>query len=363
MKKNVKSLVCTIICFLASFSIFALPGVIHSVQDHSGQFVYYKDYSFDRESYLGIIFYDENTYGLRYFSPANTSIQPIQPKKDVSILFSLDSTKDYVELTGERFLSFITPEDTDIINYLHDMIYELTARRQKVGVIDETFSSKQEYEQFGGEVTINFDSQIPIFNIKNIVNSKNQEIFSLITAGQLVSSDDKSFENFEGLPIKTLDEKHSLKLDKKAKKEQITYSKIEKFVQQINLDTQWQASAENLYMLNDDAILVLDVIELPNENSQTQKKEIINQIKRKFILGTDSSYPYSEILKIETTKDSQKYENIFYNQGSNSFTKDFKILTKLDQNHFAFLTLTVFQGAYGKNSKYFESILKSYSAK
>lgn len=362
MKPSIKSLFFTNLLLLFGFSSFALPGVIHSIPDRSGQFVYYKDFTFDRESYLGIVFYDEGTYGLRYFAPANIKAYPLQQKKDISILFSLDSSKKYVELTGERILSAIRPEDTDIVNYLHDMIYELTARRQKAGIIEESLSVSQDYEQFGGNVTINFDSQIPIFNIKSIVNTKKETVFRLVTTGQLVSSSDDSFKSFEGLPIKTLDENHSLKLDKKAKKQKISYSKLENFVQQIILDSQWTASAENLYMLNDDAILALDIIELPKENSPAENTAFINQIKRKFTLGSDSSYPYSELLKIETIKNSQKYENLFFNELSKSFTRDFKILTKLDENHFAFLTLTVFQGSYSKNSKYFDTILKSYSA-
>ena len=111
------------VLFFSLFScLFALPGVTKKIPDLSGQFVYYEDKSFERESYFGIIFYDEGTYGLRYFAPSKTDVNPLLPKKDIQILFSLDITKKYVELTGERIISAITPEDTDIINYLHDML-------------------------------------------------------------------------------------------------------------------------------------------------------------------------------------------------------------------------------------------------
>ena len=62
-----------ILTFFMIFSLnclFALPGVQQLLPDQSGQFVYYRDSSFDRESYVGIIYFDEATYGLRYFAPA-----------------------------------------------------------------------------------------------------------------------------------------------------------------------------------------------------------------------------------------------------------------------------------------------------
>lgn len=348
--------------FLVSFSLFALPGVNSKIADTSGQFVYYKDSTFERESYFGIIYYDEGTYGLRYFAPAQTDVSPLKPKKDIFILFSLDSTKDYVELTGERILSAINPDDTDIVNYLHDLIYELTARRQKAGQVSEKLSVQQDFEQFGGTVTINFDPLIPIFNIKNICDSTGKTVFSLVTSGQLASSADENFSAFEGLPLKTQDTHTTFNLDKKASRQKIEYKKSEQFTQKITLDSQWIAKAQNFYTLSSNAILALDVIDFSNEDSE-QKTKITGNLLRRFTLGTDGTYPYSELTKLNSSKKSIAIENLFFNDISKSFTRDFKILTHLDENHIALLSLTVFQETYSQNSKYFDSILKSYSAK
>ena len=51
-----------------------------------------------------------------------------------------------------------------------------------------------------------------------------------------------------------------------------------------------------------------------------------------------------------------------FNNDSKSFTKDYKVLTKMEDGVYAIMTMTVFQGAYSRNSKYFDNILKSYSA-
>ena len=120
------------ICFLFSIFIlsisasFALPHVNSSVPDFSGQYVYYKDTSFERESYIGIVYYDESTYGLRYYAPATGKGSKFQPEKNIHILFTIDPDMENLELTGERILTSITPDDTDLVNYIHDFFYEMT---------------------------------------------------------------------------------------------------------------------------------------------------------------------------------------------------------------------------------------------
>lgn len=363
--KTIKKSFFSLLFFSVFSNFFALPGIIQKIPDQSGQFVYYQDKSFERESYFGIICYDEGTYGLRYFAPARTETSPLLPKKDIQVLFSLDTTKNYTELTGERILSAITPEDTDIINYLHDMIYELSARRKKAalqGLVQVKISVEQEYQQFGGKVRITFDPLIPIFNIKTIEDSTGKIVFNLVTAGQLSSSQDENFTAFEGLPLKTEDTRHTLSLEKKPKTQKISYSKTQDFTQKITLDSQWTAKAENFYTLSSSAILALDVIDLSSSDS-SQKEVAASTLIRKFTLGTDGTYPYAQLQKIEEKNNSTTVSNLFFNDISKSFTRDFKILTTLDENHLAILSLTVFQGTYSRNSQYFDTIIKSYSVK
>ena len=157
--------------FISISAFFALPSVTSSVPDFSGQFVYYKDLSFERESYIGILFYDESTYALRYYAPATGKSKSFKPEKNIHILFTLDSTKNYVELTGERILTAIAPEDTDLVNYIHDFLYERTKCRQNSGEVTEPKSDYQDYEQFGGKVTLYFNPLIPIFNLDKTVRS------------------------------------------------------------------------------------------------------------------------------------------------------------------------------------------------
>ncbi len=340
----------------ALYSAFALPGVTQSLPDASGQFVFYRDNSFERESYFGIVYFDESSVGLRYFAPAVLDSYPMKPKKDVYILFSLDSTKKHIELTGERILTTVTPDDTDLINYLHDMLYELTSRRSKAGIIDKTQKIEQEYEQFGGYVNILFNPAVPVFNIQKIIDKDGKTVFSLITAGQLTSSQDDSFAAFEGLPLKTEDD-HNLTLQKNPKKQKITYQKDNKHSQKITLDSNWQASAENLYNISKSGVLAMDIIPATEETVELT----MQNLERSMILGRQESYPYIESMQVSENKNGKMYTNIFYNDISKSFTKDYKIIKRLNDNSIAILTFTVFYGAYKENAGYFDKILKSYS--
>ncbi len=348
-----KNLMFLLACFLIPPLASALPGVQPSIPDLSGQYVYYKDTTFERESYTGILFYDESTYALRYFAPET---KKKQPAKDVQILFSLDPTKSHVDLTGERIITAITPEDTDIVNYLHDMLYELAARRKKIGTLTGKTESRQDYEQFGGRVTMHFDALIPLFNLVSITSASNKSVFSLVTAGQLVSSEDDSFFAFKGMPAALTDKRHQFKPKKSAAGDSAYQKEGTSVLQTVALDAQWKQSMDNLWLLGDNAILVMDVIPRPADADET----MLALLTRKMLLGTNHSYPDLGRLSVSTKGGQTKISNVLYKPDTESVTQDFKVLTKLDDGSVGFFTLTVFSGAYTKNKAYFQAILDSY---
>ena len=330
----------------------ALPGIQPALPDLSGHYVYYKDTTFGRESYTGILCYDESTYALRYFAPETKK----QPAKDVQILFTLDPAKTTVTLTGERIITPIMPDDTDIINYLHDILYELTARRQKAGQFSGKAERTQDYEQFGGRVTMRFDALIPLFNLVSITSSDGKDVFSLVTAGQLVSSEDDSFFAFKGMPATLTDKRHQFK-PKKAQKTEYVYQKEGMTItQRVTLDEQWKQSMDNLWLLGDNAILVMDIIPRP-ANADVPMLPLLT---RKMLLGTDHSYPDLAHVSITTKAGRTDISNVHYKPNTESVTQDFKIVTTLKDGSLAFFTLTVFSGAYTKNTAYFQAILDSY---
>ena len=347
---------------LISFSIFifqlsvsfALPAITPSVPDFSGQYVYYRDTSFERESYIGIVYYDESTYGLRYYAPAVKTKKDAKPEKSIYILFTIDSKKENLELTGERILSAITPEDTDLVNYIHDFIYEMTKRRQSAGEVIAPKSEYQDYEQFGGNVTLYFNPLIPIFNLEKIVSVDKKTVLQIVTAGQLISAEDQSFAKFMGIDEKFTDKNHKFKKDKKAKPVAISYKATENSAElKATLDSSWNAAAENFYTLGNLSVFTVNEVTSPMEGQ-------IDVLKRRLLLGTEFVYPNWVNQKIEAKATGTLFTQISYHAESDTYTYDFKFLREIDTKTVGLYTLTVFAGAYEPNKKYFNAILNSF---
>ena len=70
-----------------SFLIFSMPGFESYIPDTSGDFIYYKDNSFVRESYVGILMYNESTFQVRYYAPVDKENK--LPEMDIGILISI----------------------------------------------------------------------------------------------------------------------------------------------------------------------------------------------------------------------------------------------------------------------------------
>ena len=47
---------------ILNITVAALPGTTQFIPDSAGEYVYYRDTSFTRESYIGLLMYDKGTY-------------------------------------------------------------------------------------------------------------------------------------------------------------------------------------------------------------------------------------------------------------------------------------------------------------
>lgn len=342
-----KKLIFTLSAFFALSHSFSMAGIQQSIPNSSGEYVYYRDSAFERESYIGFLYYDEGTISVRYYAPAVRNTKPLLPAKDIEILFTLNTKKDAVEFTGERILSAVSSDDTDLINYIHDSIYELGARRKNAGLVSERMISKEDFPQFGGLVNIEFDPIVPFFNIRGITGADGKKVLTLVTAGQLISNTDKSFSEFFGFS-RTDESKSKFKENKKAQKIETSYEG-----KNITLDSQWTQSMDNLWLLGNDAILTMNTFELPSE-------EYWLKLCRKLTLGTENSFPKSELQVIKRNDKAFEVNNVFYQPVTGTLTRDFKILEKSADGKVTYFALTVFNHTFTGNEKYFKKILDSY---
>ena len=96
--------------FFSAFLIFsqfflnALPGFKPYIMDFPGDYVFYRDYSFKNESYVGFLYYGNSAYSAKFISPQNQ--EQGKPEKSVSIYFTVDESKNFMEFTGEKSFHF-----------------------------------------------------------------------------------------------------------------------------------------------------------------------------------------------------------------------------------------------------------------
>lgn len=361
--------------FVASFA-FALPGVTPYIQDVSGEYVFYVDKTFTRESYIGFLFYDEGTYAARYFAPKTQSL----PEKNIEFLFTVNTEKPYLEMTGERILTErivgeLQKEDADIVNYIHDLIYEFSSRRRKIGAINPEnqkipsavisamktgVSVNQEYAQFGGDVDILFDYLIPIFNIKSITDNKNNVSFEIVTVGHLESSDDKSFSSFKNEKVvmpkakKSIVKKNSNPIDFQVLSNTSSKSK---FSQSVLIDNAWKKGNTNTCSLENKAFLTID--EMANDEN-IDSVLLINSLLRNSMQSSTASYVDWKTLKIQYSPIGFVVRSSSTQNANDSTTNQISVVSEMAKNVYGYLNLLVYSSEYEKDSSYFENIVKSY---
>ena len=356
---------------------FSIPGFVPYVKDISGEYVYYQDKTFKRESYIGFLTYDDSTYEVRYFAPRD--LKKSVPEKEIKIFFTLNPKAENLELTGERIASLIGPDDTEIVNYMHDMIYELSSRRKKAGKIEPNKNAidgvdflhtgiriNEDFPQFGGDVTVIYDFLVPIFNIKLIESNSVAPQFFVVTAGKISSTADTSFDSFKGFPEKYSDKKHTLKLNKKA--ENKTYSLDGG--KSIVLDANWNQSMENLWLLGEAALISIGTVPENSEIRSESSPAISPFILRQLLLSNSISYldwknirieNYAKYIRNEFSETSRcSVMALVYQPATLNLTRNIRIITK-KENGYDFFTMTAFEEIYRKNERYFGNIVKAYS--
>ena len=350
-----KTLLTLIILFFTT-TLFALPGFTPFVPDTAGEYVYYRDYSFARESYIGLLCYDESTYQIRYYAPA--SRETVEAEKTIALLFSVNPESSFMDMTGERIITEIEPDsdDIDILNYLHDILYEFSSRRIKADPVEaEPVSLSQDYEQFGGKVTICFDSLIPLFNLKSIKGADGSVLLSCITIGRILDSEDTSFEDFHGLleanpyhaPTKT-------KIKGKSKK----YTTQDG--QTITLDSNWESAADNMWMYGEEAFLT--IASVPTyfaDNSSLNNLFVLRKITE------STSGSYTDFENLELSVDSKKHITKVVARSSqpenNSIVYVIKeLITNPSKDRTSYLSLAAWEDSYLEKSSYYTKLIKTF---
>lgn len=336
-------------------AVFALPGYTPYVPDTAGEYVYYRDYSFERESYIGILSYDEKTYQIRYYAPADR--ETMQAETNLALLFTVNPESDFFDMTGEKIISTIDPysDDVDILNYLHDLLYEFSSRRIKCDELTGTeIFSNQEFDQFGGNVKICFDSLIPLFNIKQILGTNNVQLFTCITFGRILNGEDKTFDEFKGLvPAKAYHAPVKTKIKGKTKK----YTTQDG--QQITLDKNWSQTMENCWIYGEEAFITIATI--PQYFEDRTMNDLF--VMRRILESTGGSY--TDIQNAEFSFDNKNHTIRITARSSQPENNQIVYVIKQITNNpskelNSYISLAVYEDSYLDKSNYYNGLLKSF---
>ena len=335
---------------------FALPGYTPFVPDTAGEYVYYRDYSFAHETYIGILNYDDTSYQIRYYTPANRDFAV--PEKSIALLFSVDPEAAFFDMTGEKIITDIDPygDDVDILNYLHDILYEFSSRRIKCDELGaQPVFSTQEYEQFGGQVEICFDSLIPLFNIKSIKNNQDGNIaFTCVTYGRIINAQDTSFEDFKGLlPSKPYHAPTVKKVKGKSKKFTTQDG------QTITLDTNWEQKMDNLWMFGEEASISIATIPGYFEDNDLNTLFVLRRITE------STSGSYTDIENMELSTDPKQYitkvtAHVSQPDNNKIVYVIKEITTNPNSQLNSYVSIAAFEDNFLEKSSYYTKLLKTF---
>ena len=360
MKKLILSLLSSLIITAAAL---AMPGFSSYIPDQAGEFVYYRDYSFERESYIGILAYDSKSYQLRYYAPAGK-----QPLKVIATLVTVDFVNNHFDLTGEKILiaDYNNPEDIDIINYLHDLMYEFASRR--INLFEVNPNSKgyvnfdtlktngiyesSEFAQFGGKVNILYDCMIPFFNIKRIEDEKGKAIFECVELGKIKSTEDNLFDEVHVFPEKNKVKQNSKKVNAKPVEFAING-------QRIMLDNTWQEKLDYMWVQNDDAIITM--MTYTKDGSDKDAYYYQYYLLRSFLQCKDNTFVDFTTSDASFTDKGFKLYSETHSPAIKKVYYTVKSITENKNEDYDYMSFAATRGAYQIKRAYYDSILKTYS--
>ena len=339
-------ILCCITAFIPAFLFAAQKPATESTQGtFSGDYVIYRDYSWKAPTWIGFLYYNDETYGA--FIRTDTPENP----RTVSILFSTQIEKGQLVLTGQQIISSITQDDTFGVNYLMGLLpklYELKTFPRAGKAPFGTATIRKQMEEFGGSVTLNFQSFVPLFHLKTITGANKGTVLELTEIGSINGNGESVFYGYD--PVEPQQGTNVFTLNKAAKKETVTVSGI-----QLHLDSQWKKIADNSFLCGNTAFLTVSTVNEPPAESGNPLS-VPEQLLR---LLTASS-PYAKTLlpytTVEGTQTAFTLKQSVYDVESKKISKDIKRCIKNKDGSFTIVSLTVNSHAYSAEQAYFNGL-------
>ncbi len=343
-KKLTALIIASVLAALIPTSLFALPGITSNRETPSGQYIYYRDYTFTDETYIGFLVYDDCTLALRTFSLSSGLDQNGDITRhvtaDITTYLRLDPTADYISIIGETTPVNMSDSQIDSINYAHDMLYELAGRRKRLNgaSMNPQLILTQEYVQFGGNVHLTWQNYIPVFNLRSITSEEGDMVFEAVTMGILQSSEDTSFSQFFGF-----DNAPSLTAAKKIPSADTV------------LDSMWiDGSSYWRTLSNSDGAAMHSYVILSYQNGY---EEYLSNLYYELLQSIETNYTYlpNAVLIYDSNGIYSKVLNSV--DTAEKWNCAIRKIKPLNTTDFVYQELVCYAGFYRKHSAYLEDLL------
>ncbi len=342
-------------------SVFAAypPGV-------SGDYVVYRDYSWKEPTWVGFLRYDDSTWGAFVKTPSASS--------DVRVLFRAELSDGELVLTGQKIVSNISQADVLAVNYLMGTLPDLVSWRSlaaregavlpasaavpgsarsttgagRSDLLPPCVSLARDRAEFGGEVSLLFAPEVPVFNLASMRNASGGQMLELARAGRVRSGGDEAFFGF--VPPRPAKEGSALSVPANRKVERRIVDGVE-----LALDGQWTMVADNTFFLGNSAVVIVDTLDLGL--MQIPRERLALSLLRLFSLSSESSWVSPSSLAVSGTASRFRIEGTAYDVESGTQNRDIKLcVPSADGKRCAVVSLTVNETAYRANKAYFDAL-------
>jgi hypothetical protein len=327
----------------------------------SGDYVVYRDWSWEIATWVGFLQYDETTFGALAVSPDSGA--------NVSILFRCEIVDGKMILTGQQIISAITPKEVATVNYLMDLlpeIYEWRADAAKRGtkvspgkdasssvaprssLLPSAVRTAFAAPNFGGDVVCTWVPEVPVFNLSSMSGKDGKMRLSLERMGRIQAGGEADFFGFK--PV--LETKNGVALTVPAKRasETRTVDGVK-----LALDGQWTMVADNTFFLGNSAVLIVDTLDL--SLMQIPRDNLVLSMVRLFSLSGPTAASFPADLSVSGTARRFRVENRFFDVQSGTVNHDVKLcIPSADGKKCTVVSLSVTEIAYRANKAYFDSL-------
>ena len=330
----------------------------------SGDYVVYRDYTWGKPTWVGFLYYNDTTYGAFVITPETGS--------NVSLLFSAEILDGKMVLTGQNIISKITPDDVLAVNYLMRLLPDLYSWRMSsdsasfavtAGVssgavagkaavrsplLPSLVTQKRNLQSFGGDVSLSFAPEIPLFGLRDITSASGNPSLELVRMGRVQSGGDKEFFAFK--PMGDVKAGIGLSVPSARKVESKTVDGVK-----LNLDGQWTMVADNTFFLGNAAVIIVDTLDL--SLMQIPRENLPLSLMRMFSLSSMTSLTTPSELSLNGNAKKFRIVNLIYDVESGSLHRDIKTcIPSADGKTCAVVSLSVSETAYRANAAYFDSL-------